>query len=828
MERKGLSYVERWGKFFEVLLGEVGERVVILMDEIDSMLGLDFRADEFFAVIRECYSRRVDESQYERLTFALLGVCAPQDLIQDKRQTPFNIGRSIDLKGFQLEEAMPLRAGFVEKSKNLRAVLAAILDWTGGQPFLTQKLCHLVTQASDGIPFGKESDWVTALVKSQVLENWDTNDEQIHFRTMRDRLLNSAENSPLVLHIYQQILSYGEVVLNNNSEQQVLILSGLVIKRAGKLQVSNRIYKAIFNQDWITRRISELRPYRESLRNWLASDRKNTSYLLHGQSLEDALAWSEGKNLAPEDYQFISASQALAQTAHRPKVRKVLILSANPKDTATLRINEEVRKIQAELMRSRGRELFEIVMRSAVRPDDLQRILLDVNPQIVHFSGHGARVEGIALEDEMGELKVMSNQALGRLFRQFGCIECVVLNACYSEPQAEVLHRSVPYVLGISQAIGDRASQEFSLAFYDGLGAGRDYQEAYKLGLSVISNDAVAATPRLLIGGVDIEKEIFPFTYGAPVSADRFYGRKRAIAEMKNRIGAASPQCINLVGLRRSGKTSLLHYIRSRPNEFFTPDQKPLLVLLDLQDGRYHTPIGMNEGLRQGILDATGTSPWKEDENDDPYTIEDALIALRESGVRLIVMLDELEQIGQRLAVFRYWGDDWRSKASAELLTLVIATGRSIGEVYEQFSLTSPFANIFSKTVLGSLEPEVWRSLVREGLPRVTEQELEWVDAVSGGLPYYVQLAASMLFQYSDLAEAETEFWFQAEDRFGELWRDLNGPERSALKFAMGLGGVEPGRGLRDRMVRWGLLRSDGRLFSSAFGEWIRENGEAV
>ena len=158
----------------------------------------------------------------------------------------------------------------------------------------------------------------------------------------------------------------------------------------------------------------------------------------------------------------------------------------------------------------------------------------------------------------------------------------------------------------------------------------------------------------------------------------------------------------------------------------------------------------------------------------------------------------------------------------------MIATGRSLGEVYEQFSLTSPFANIFSKTLVGSLETEVWRSLVREGLPLVTEQELEWVDRVSGGMAFYVQMAASMLFQYGDLEEADREFWFQAEDRFTELWRDLNGRERSTLKFAMGSGGVEAGRGMRDRLLRYGLIRGDGRLFSSAFGEWIRENGGVV
>ena len=491
-------------------------------------------------------------------------------------------------------------------------------------------------------------------------------------------------------------------------------------------------------------------------------------------------------------------------------MKTILVLSANPEGTVVLDLEREVAAIRKALEDSQYQDEFRVVHRAEVQWKDFWRSTEAFKPEIVHFSGHGLDEKGLCVVDEDGTIRVLSADALGRMFKLFPCVKCVVLSACYSEVQAKVVHQHVPCVVGMSLSIRDRAARDFAVAFYDGLGAKRDYREAFALGLSGMANDVEVWTPVLLWRepiappidsstvqptSIDRASGVNPFTYGTPVSADRFYGRRRSIAEVKNRIGAASPQCLNLVGLRRSGKTSLLHYVRSRPDDFFTAGQKPLLVLLDLQDGRYHTPIGMNEGLRQGILDATGTSPWKEDQNDDPYAIEDALIALRESGVRLIVMLDELERIGQRLEVFQNWGDDWRSKASAELLTLVIATGRSLGEVYEQFSLTSPFANIFSKTVLGGLEPEVWRSLVREGLPRVTEGELEWVDAVSGGLPYYVQLAASMLFQYSDLAEAETEFWFQAEDRFGELWRDLNGPERSALKFAMGLGGVDAGRG---------------------------------
>ncbi len=149
VEREGLSFVQRWGEFIEVLLGDVHERVVIFVDEIDSVLGLGFRADDFFAAIRECYNRRVDEPRYERLTFALLGVCAPQDLIQDKRRTPFNIGQAIELSGFTEEEAITLAKGL----PGGEAMLRSVLGWTGGQPFLTQRVCRLVTEMRPPNPY---------------------------------------------------------------------------------------------------------------------------------------------------------------------------------------------------------------------------------------------------------------------------------------------------------------------------------------------------------------------------------------------------------------------------------------------------------------------------------------------------------------------------------------------------------------------------------------------------------------------------------------------------------------------------------------------------
>ncbi len=182
-------------------------------------------------------------------------------------------------------------------------------------------------------------------------------------------------------------------------------------------------------------------------------------------------------------------------------VKKILILAANPKGTSRLRLDEEVREIKSGLQRAQKRDQFLIELSSAVRPKDFRRAMLDVEPEIVHFSGHGEEDGGLAFEDEKGQVKFVDAEGLAELFKLFGDrVECVVLNACYSEIQAKAIARHVNYVIGMSQEIGDRAAIEFSVGFYDALGAGRCVESAYKFGCNAIQLEGISEnlTPKLL------------------------------------------------------------------------------------------------------------------------------------------------------------------------------------------------------------------------------------------------------------------------------------------------------------------------------------------
>lgn len=167
-------------------------------------------------------------------------------------------------------------------------------------------------------------------------------------------------------------------------------------------------------------------------------------------------------------------------------VKKILILAANPKTTSRLRLDEEVREIEDGLQRAKTRERFVIHQRWAVRLRDLRRALLDIEPQIVHFAGHGKK-NGLVVEDEVGGTVLISAKALSGLFALCADhVECVILSACFSAPQAAAINQHIDHVIGMRKEIKDKAAIEFTVGFYDALGAGKPVEHAFKFGCNAI------------------------------------------------------------------------------------------------------------------------------------------------------------------------------------------------------------------------------------------------------------------------------------------------------------------------------------------------------
>jgi transcriptional regulator of met regulon len=179
----------------------------------------------------------------------------------------------------------------------------------------------------------------------------------------------------------------------------------------------------------------------------------------------------------------------------------ILFLAANPTDLTVLRLSEEAREIREELERAGLRDKFLFQERGAVRPKDLSRTLIDLTPRYLHFSGHGGPSGALYLENETAKSIPVSATALRALFKVSGDhLHCVLLNACYSRAQADEILNCVPFVIGMKEAIGDKAAIAFARGFYRGIGAGRTVPNAFDLGIAemLIHSIPEDSTPDLL------------------------------------------------------------------------------------------------------------------------------------------------------------------------------------------------------------------------------------------------------------------------------------------------------------------------------------------
>ncbi len=246
-----LSPVQKFSEFIEqILLEKINNKIIIFLDEIDSTISLKFSTDNFFAAIRAFYNARADNREYNRLSFVLLGVATPSSLIKDKASTPFNLGTAITLEGFKFEEVKPLIKGLEAKYPQAEILVKEVLNWTNGQPFLTQKICNLILNSQIVIAKVTETAWVANLIRNEVIDHWETKDEPQHFRTIRDRILQSKSAVDL-LQLWQQILTQNQVLLDSSDLQRELLLSGIVRKQEQYLVIFNPIYQHVFTFDWI-------------------------------------------------------------------------------------------------------------------------------------------------------------------------------------------------------------------------------------------------------------------------------------------------------------------------------------------------------------------------------------------------------------------------------------------------------------------------------------------------------------------------------------------------------------------------------------------------
>lgn len=246
-QKGNLSPVLKFIEFItDFLLSNIKQKIILFIDEIDTTLKLDF-TDDFFAAIRSIYNDRANNLELNRIVFVLLGVASPADLISDNARTPFNIGREFNLMPFTRLEGQILEA---ELNRHFpgegKVILDEIFKWTNGHPYLTQKICQSVIETHF---YNSKITSVKNIIEKLFLQSDAQKETNLQF--VRDRMLTNPRKGKL-LKIYSQILLGRKIFDNKNSTEHIqLKLSGLVMSSNGVLEVSNEIYRKVFDIDWV-------------------------------------------------------------------------------------------------------------------------------------------------------------------------------------------------------------------------------------------------------------------------------------------------------------------------------------------------------------------------------------------------------------------------------------------------------------------------------------------------------------------------------------------------------------------------------------------------
>jgi TolB-like protein len=373
-----LSPVQRFfSAIREVVMKRHPELLVVFVDGIDTVRSLPFSTDEFFAAIRECSNRRSKEPSLNPLTFCLLGMATPSDLLRDAHTTPFNIGQRIELTDFSLAEASPLAHGFRVEPELAQELLERILYWTHGHPYLTQRLCRAAAEANAEGYTAKlrvtNRRGIDRLCEDFFLSNRARErDDNLLF--VREWLLRSEGDLATRLNLYDRIRNHETVPDDENIPGVTsLRLSGITRAEKGGLRVRNRIYERVFDHDWVMANLPVLRasgataiavlPFAE------ASGDPQSEYWTDGltEELINALGQIQGLSVASRtsSFQFKGKQENLREIATKLQI-EVILVGAVQRHGDRVRISVELVSLKdgyrlwSESFTYRARDLAEI------------------------------------------------------------------------------------------------------------------------------------------------------------------------------------------------------------------------------------------------------------------------------------------------------------------------------------------------------------------------------------------------------------------------------------------------------------------------------------
>jgi len=298
-----LTIINRFARVIDKILDNCPNNIIIFLDEIDSILGIDiFSTDDFFAVIRTFYNMRSENKKYNRLSFAIFGVATAEDLMRNSSRTPFNIAHSIKLTQLCFKESLALIEGLDNQKIEPLKILKKVFNYTSGTPYLTQKILEKIS-----IHPIKELQDIENIIYKLFIQ---TGFEESNLSNIQNRIISNKDYNIKMLNFISRILDAQKIQANDKDFTQIYLkLSGLVKNKNGYLVYNNKLYEIVFNREWLENTLKKIeRPFTKDLNRWIELN-KDKSALLRGEVLKKAEKWAKDReDLNSIEYEYLKLS----------------------------------------------------------------------------------------------------------------------------------------------------------------------------------------------------------------------------------------------------------------------------------------------------------------------------------------------------------------------------------------------------------------------------------------------------------------------------------------------------------------------------------------
>lgn len=181
----------------------------------------------------------------------------------------------------------------------------------------------------------------------------------------------------------------------------------------------------------------------------------------------------------------------------------ILFIASNPdiiftdeegvlREQQRLSLDKEARDIEESIQKTPDRDSISFVTKWATRTEDLFQYINEVNPTIIHFTGHGTEDGKLVFHDKNDNPKFVGIDAIIQMINAItDDLRLVVFSNCFSSSIAIQVSEYVEATIGMNTSVREDVATLFAAQLYSSIGFGFPLDKAFKQAMARLSIEGI-------------------------------------------------------------------------------------------------------------------------------------------------------------------------------------------------------------------------------------------------------------------------------------------------------------------------------------------------